>query len=116
MRTILILIIFSLLSLNSIGQDSFAQHEILNDPLFIKTAKNEEPAKERRKFRINFDWMLETKTEIIHGIWYSPVVEFNLKTRKGLNFQLQTGALPMLQGYQLYRTNPAAGFSISYKL
>ena len=66
-------------------------------------------------FKVSTDWLLETKAELINGISYSPTLEFNLSSPKGFNFQLQTGALPIIDGLKIQKTQPAAGLSFSYK-
>lgn len=68
-----------------------------------------------KPFSIGADWLLETKAEIINGVSYSPTLEFNITRPNGFNFQIQTGALPILTGLRINKTQPAAGFSMSYK-
>ncbi|OIQ33465.1 MAG: hypothetical protein BM555_04655 [Crocinitomix sp. MedPE-SWsnd] len=71
--------------------------------------------KKQKNFFIEGDWLLETKAELINGISYSPTLEFNLSRPNGFNFQVQTGALPIMTGLKVNKTQPAAGFSFSYK-
>ena len=68
-----------------------------------------------KSFNVSTDWLLETKAELINGISYSPTIEFNLSRPNGFNFQVQTGALPILNGLKIQKTQPAAGLSFSYK-
>ncbi|MCB9225152.1 MAG: hypothetical protein H6582_13285 [Crocinitomicaceae bacterium] len=77
--------------------------------------KQENCDDEFKVFELNFDWMLDTQTEVINGIWYSPTLEFNLNRPNGICFQLQTGALPTLSGYMINKTQPSAGISLSYR-
>ena len=68
-----------------------------------------------KPMHISFDWILETKAEIINGISYSPTIEFNISRPNGMNFQLQTGALPIIKGLNIQNTQPCAGLSFGYK-
>lgn len=68
-----------------------------------------------KNFNVSTDWLLETKAELINGVSYSPTLEFNLSRPNGFNFQVQTGALPILEGLKIQKTQPAAGLSFSYK-
>jgi hypothetical protein len=67
-----------------------------------------------KPMNITFDWILETKAEILNGISYSPTVEFTLSRPNGMNFQIQTGALPVINGIKIDKTQPCAGISFGY--
>ena len=84
-----------------------------NVPLMLQV-EEVEPS-ELGPFVLDFDWMLDVKTEVINGIWYSPSVQFNYTTNSGVNFQFQTGALPTLNGYMIHKAQPSAGVSIGYR-
>ncbi|MEX1002964.1 MAG: hypothetical protein WDZ35_12675 [Crocinitomicaceae bacterium] len=115
MKTLIIGIIFLGWTFITLGQNH--NGNICNESQIPSSTSSQKSgdSKKYKVFRINFDWMLETKTELINGIWYSPMLGFNLKTKQGFNFQLQAGALPMLKGFQLYRSNPSAGISVGYR-
>ena len=123
MKTIIIFILtFLALHVNAMHKDSTdmvsTNHTVINS---LHLTQNEATKSElintsRYKFfKISTDWLLETKAELINGISYSPTLEFNLSRPNGFNFQLQTGALPVLNGLKIQKTQPAAGLSFSYK-
>jgi hypothetical protein len=106
MKTVIILFSF-LLSGISFGHQS--------DSLFVTQPLQEvQTVNDMKPFSIGTDWLLETKAELINGISYSPTLEFNLSRPNGFNFQIQTGALPIISGLKIDKTQPTAGFSFSY--
>lgn len=123
MKAIIIFILtFLALNVNAMHKDSIdvqLNNYCVSNSLHIKkteASKTQLINTSRYKFfKISTDWLLETKAEIINGISYSPTLEFNLSRPNGFNFQLQTGALPILNGLKIQKTQPAAGFSFSYK-
>jgi len=94
---------------------SFSAVATLPDSCTVRLDLPVENKKEFKPFSIGADWLLETKAELINGISYSPTLEFNITRGNGFNFQIQTGALPILTGLKINKTQPAAGFSFSYK-
>ena len=107
MKTVFIflLTIFSNLSLAHSGDSLKVNQPIQKEIEVIKS----------KQFFIESDWILETKAELINGISCSPTLEFNISCPNGFNFQFQTGALPIMNGLKINKTQPAAGFSFSYK-
>ena len=109
----LIVILFLLFNLDV--QAQFDQNTSLESS-GIKLNTNK-PIYKKEVFKplnISFDWILETKAEILNGISYSPTVEFNLSRPNGMNFQIQTGALPIINGIKIDKTQPCAGISFGY--
>ncbi|MEO9532171.1 MAG: hypothetical protein ABJG68_10670 [Crocinitomicaceae bacterium] len=106
MKTVLAILFFS---------QTFFTSAFEPDSSAIKMNLPVEKSAPFKSFTIQTDWLLETKAELINGISYSPTLEFNLSSQKGFNFQLQTGALPIMNGLKINKTQPAAGFSFSYK-
>lgn len=107
MKTILILFLITLSGLSfGHNKDSLLITQPIQKQIKVKNVKS---------FFIEGDWLLETKAELINGISYSPTLEFNIARPNGFNFQIQTGALPILSGFKINKTQPAAGFSFSYK-
>lgn len=112
MKTVGILI-FLLFHLN--GQAQFTQNFTLEEKSVNLYTGQLFPENEIYKsMNITFDWILETKAELLNGISYSPTIEFNLNRPNGMNFQIQTGALPVIHGIKIDRTQPCAGFSFGY--
>ena len=111
---VLFTILLAACSVMSFAQLDTQNNEISkNVPLCEESEKTEN--EEFEPFSIQFDWMLDTKTEIINGIWYSPMIEFNLNAKNGFTFQFQTAALPTLKGFMINKTQPSAGLSIGYR-
>lgn len=105
--------ILLMISLSCFSQlESYSSQSITDLPLIEEVDQSE--INEFHLFDVGFDWMLDTKTEVINGIWYSPTIEFNLNRPNGFIFQFQTGALPTLKGYKLDKAQPSAGVSIGY--
>jgi hypothetical protein len=106
MKTIIILTIV-LTSFKLTAQTSTLN---LENPISSGTGLNNKP----RLFKVNFDWLLETKAELINGFSYSPAIEFQISRPNGFNFQIQTGALAVFEGFKLDKPNPSAGLSVGY--
>ena len=107
MKTLISIIFISLSGISyGIKGDSLTITQPIQEHLIVQKAK---------PFFIEGDWLLETKAELINEISYSPTLEFNLTKPKGFNFQIQTGALPIVSGFKIDKTQPAAGFSFGYK-
>ena len=105
-------ILFVVLSSICYGQFEPKQEIVQNNiPL---TEEIEIEGNDYELFEVGFDWMLDIQTEVINGIWYSPTIEFNLNAKNGLNLQLQTAALPTLNGVMIHKVQPSAGLSIGY--
>lgn len=122
MKALLIFILtFLYLSVNATPKDSInlAMSSAISNstkaPNYYLSTQNPNNVAAHQVFSISTDWLLETKAELINGITYSPTLEFNLNHPNGFNFQIQTGALPIINGLQVQKTQPAAGLSFSYK-
>ena len=124
MKTLLIFIItFLALQVNAMPKDSVSvvmNTSTSNSQINIRTNSQSQKADLINNTRFEFfnvstDWLLETKAELINGISYSPTLEFNISRPNGFNFQVQTGALPIINGLKVQKTQPAAGLSFSYK-
>jgi hypothetical protein len=107
MKTVLI---FFLLFLSEVSFGYNSDSLTINQPL-----QTQRIVEKSKTFFIEGDWFLETKAELINGISYSPTLEFNITRPNGFNFQIQTGALPIMSGLKINKTQPAAGVSFSYK-
>jgi hypothetical protein len=107
MKTVLF---FFLLSLTGVSFGYSSDSLLITQPL-----KSQMKVEKSKTFFIEGDWFLETKAELINGISYSPTLEFNITRPNGFNFQIQTGALPIMSGLKINKTQPAAGVSFSYK-